>query len=291
MKHEEVLSGVELLLALDRTRSATRAASELSATTATVLRRLERLEEELGTRLFDRLPTGLRPTPALALVRPWAEQASAAASGLLRQLTQVEELPTGVVRLAVPPAVATLLIVPALPALRAAFPDLVLELVPATALVDLATREADVALRTVRPSSGELVAQRVGVARLGVFGGRKLKPLEAGSRRLADYPWLGWDSALAHIPEAQWLTQHVPEARVVFRASELSTLLAAAKAGVGALVVADALAARAGLEPLDARLPAMPETSLWLVTHQALRPVPRVAAVWDWLLRQLRPRR
>jgi DNA-binding transcriptional LysR family regulator len=290
MQHAGVLSSVELLLALETSGSATQAALKLQATPATVLRRLERLEAQLGVRLFDRHPSGLRPTPAFALVRPWAEQAQAAAVGLLRQLSQVERRPAGVVRLATPPVVANLFIVPALASLHARFPELVMELVPATALVDLAQREADLAIRTVKPTEGELVVQRLSTYRLGVFGASRLRPLVPRPRRLADYPWVSWSASMAAIPEARWLAQAVPEARVVFRSNELGTLIAAAQAGLGALAVADVVARKvAGLVPLEVEAPPLPEGSLWLVAHQALRPVPRVAAVWEWILDQLTP--
>ncbi|MBK7402776.1 MAG: LysR family transcriptional regulator [Myxococcales bacterium] len=110
-----VLGGIDLLRALDETRSATRTAARLGTTTATVLRHLEALEARLGARLFDRLPTGLRPTPAVDLARPWAEQAHAAGAALLREICNTEQTASGVVRLAVPPAVAALFVVPALP--------------------------------------------------------------------------------------------------------------------------------------------------------------------------------
>lgn len=281
-----VLEAVELLLALERFKSATRAARQLGTTAATVLRQLEQLEERLGVRLFDRSPTGLRATAAVSLMRPWAEQAQAAAVGMLRQLAQTEATPSGVVRLAVPPAVARLFVVPALPALSKCAPGVVLELAPATAVVDLAMREADLALRAVRPTQGELVAQRLSEYRLAVVGAKGLKPRRPGSRRLEDYRWVSWDQSMGGVPEARWLAEQVPDAEIAFRSSDLVTLLNAAQVGVGALVVADVVAERSGgLVPLDVVTPAMPSGALWLVAHQALRPVPRVAAVWDWLAR------
>jgi DNA-binding transcriptional LysR family regulator len=284
-KHPGVLSSVELLLALEEVGSATQAAQQLETTPATILRRLTRLESELGVTLFDRHPSGLRPTPAFALVRPWAEQAQAAATGMLRQLSQVEQRPAGVVRLATPPAVANLFLVPAMGLLRTAFPELVVELAPATALVDLTQREADLAIRTVKPTEGELVVQRLSAFRLAVVAAPRLtRELRRGAK-LGDIPWVGWASGMSSIPEARWMAQVVPDAHVVFRSSELTTLLSAAQAGLGALVVADIAARQAGgLEPLEIQTPAMPEGAIWIVAHQALRPVPRVAAVWEWIV-------
>ncbi|MCU0683983.1 MAG: LysR family transcriptional regulator [Polyangiaceae bacterium] len=279
----DILQSVDLLLAAARTGSAQQAARELGTTAATVLRRIAALEAALGARLFDRLPTGLRATPALGLVRPWAEQAEAAAAGMLRQLSGLETRPVGRVRLAVLPATASLFVVPALPRLRESYPDLTLELAPATAVVDLTMREADLAIRTVRPAKGELVAQRLASFRLAVVRAPKLRVRRGAP--LADLPWLSWDAGLAHLPEAQWLAANVPGARVVFRATELATLLAAAQQGIGLLVVPSAVAERAGgLEPLEVPASVPTEGAVWLVAHAALRPVARVAAVWDWLV-------
>ena len=82
---------------------------------------------------------------------------------------------------------------------------------------------------------------------------------------------------LGHIPEVQWLSGHVPGANIVVRALDLETLITAARRGVGALVVAEALAASSG------GLIRAP-VKLWLVAHRALRSVPPIAVTWDWLL-------
>lgn len=284
------LAHVDLVLAIARAGSATRAAATLGTTAATVLRRLEAFEAAIGARLFDRLPVGLRPTPALALVKPWAEQAETAAVGMLRELSGLERRPEGTVRIAVVPATAALFLVPALPRLRAAYPDITVELAPSTALVDLSMREADLALRTVRPDKGELVVQQLASVKLRVMRSPSL-PVKRGAK-LHELPWLAYDRSLDHIPESRWLAANVPDARVVMRSTELGTLVAAAKAGVGVVLMAEAVAERAGgLVPVPIPMPASPEGALWLVAHAALRPVARVAAVWDWLVDSFRPGR
>lgn len=280
------LAHVDLILAVARAGSATRAAAALGTTAATVLRRLEAFEEAIGARLFDRLPSGLRPTPALALVKPWAEQAETAAVGMLRELSGLESRPVGTVRIAVVPATAALFVIPALPKLRAAHPEITIELAPSTAIVDLSMREADLAIRTVRPEKGELVMQQLASVRLSVMRAPSLAIKR--TTKLRDLPWLAYDRSLDHIPESRWLAAHVPQARVVMRSTELGTLVAAAQAGVGVVLAADAVAERAGgLVPVPTPTP-LPEGALWLVAHAALRPVARVAAVWDWLVASFR---
>jgi DNA-binding transcriptional LysR family regulator len=275
----ELLVGVPAVLAVAREGSATRAAAVLATTTATVLRRIDGAEEALGVRLFERLPTGLVATGALAVVLPWAEQCVAAVEGMQRDVTGLDLLPSGVVRVAVPPALGALL-VPRLGALREAWPRVVVELVASNAVADLGRQEADLAVRPLRPTEGDLVTKRVGDYRTVVACVPELV-----GRGLAEVPWVGWEGTLAHIPEARWLAAAVPQAHVVLRASDMTTLLAAAQAGLGAVVVAEPLAAQIpGLvEMPGTEGMGLPTGALWLVAHRALRDVPRVAIVWRWL--------
>jgi DNA-binding transcriptional LysR family regulator len=201
---------------------------------------------------------------------------------MVREILKTEERPAGVVRLAVPPAIAGLFVVPAVPRLREMFPEIILELAPATAVVDLVMREADLAIRTVRPDKGDLVVHRLAAVKSVVVCSPELakRPLP-----LTELPWVAWDRSLSHIPEMVWLREHVADAAIVFRSTELSTLLRAAQEGIGALVVAEPVAARAGgLVRLVSHRAPMPESAVWLVSHRALRPVPRVAAVWQWVV-------
>jgi DNA-binding transcriptional LysR family regulator len=278
------LAHLPRLRAAARTGSARAAAAELGLGVATATRQLSQLEATLGVRLFDRSPAGLAPTLALERVLPWAEQITAAADGLLREVAGLETTPVGVVRLAVLPAVSSRFIAPALPGLLQRHPGVSVELVAASAVVDLVRREADVALRALRPEAGDLVVQRLVSVRLAVVAAPTLLD-EVRPRTLADLPWLSFDPSLDHVPESQWLRAVVPEARIVARSTDLETLIAAARAGVGALVVAEPLAVvSGGLVPVPVAPVTMPEAPLWLVAHRALRPVPRVAAVWDWLV-------
>lgn len=279
--HLDWLGALPAVLRAARAGSATAAAEHLGTTTATVIRRIGAVEAALGARLFDRTPGGLLPTAALELVLPWAEQVESAALSLLQEVQGHESAPEGVVRLALLPSVSNRFIAPEVPRLLARHPGLSLELLPGGAVVDLVRREADLALRTVKPETGDLVVQALGWFSLVVVAAPDLIA-RARPRALTDLPWVTWDRPL---PEAQWLAAVAPDAQVVLRASELETLIAAAQAGVGALVISEPLAAVAGgLSRLPVLTPELPRAALWLVAHRALRPVPRVAAVWAWLV-------
>lgn len=258
----------------------------MGTTTATVLRRLDALESALGTKLFDRQQNGLRERPACALAKPWAQKATTAALAMLQEVTDIESKPVGNVRLAVPPAVASLFLIPELPRFRARHPEITLDFVASTAIVDLSKREADLAIRTSKPEIGELVVQRLARYQMVVVRSPDLT-LPKGWK-VADGPWLGWDPSLSRTPSAQWLSMHAPDAKIVMRSTELGTLIAAAQRGLGLLALPEFCALKAG-GLVTLRLPGIapgpPEGAVWLVAHQALRRVARVAAVWDWVVK------
>ncbi len=279
------IDAVPAVLAVHRTGSATAAAQSLGVGVATVLRRLGKLEEELGCVLFDRAPSGLRPTGGLERLLPFFEQIESTTQAIRREVAALEQTPEGEVRLATLPVVSGTILAPRVPGLLARHPKLRLELLPASATVDLEGRQADLALRLHPPSSGDLIVQRVYSFALGAFASAELAGALA-SRPRPSWPWVTWSRSLADQPESQWLHALVAEPRLVLRSSDLDTLLAAAEAGVGVIVAATPLALARGLVALPVPEPA-PTGGLWLVAHRALRTAPRVDAVWSWIAESL----
>lgn len=278
-----------LLLQCQRSGTATAAAQELSLDPATVSRRLTQLERDLGLVLFQRGRDGLVATAALQALLPSAEAAEAAVLAFSQAVRGVEVAVAGPVRLTMPPGVAESLLLPILPNLRSRHPQLQLEIDASTSFVDLARREADLALRTRRPEHGDLVAIRLFQAKMAVMGAphwaQTLPPMA-----LRELPWLGWDRMFDHLPEARWLAAHAPESAVVLRSNSLPFQLAAARAGLGAVLCPEPHGRQVGLVPVplvppDAeRVAALPVGDLWMVCHRAVREVPRVRAVWQFLV-------
>lgn len=142
--------------------------------------------------------------------------------------------------------------------------------------VGLGTAECDQAFGDVVPVASKRLASKLG----------KLK-------RLEDAPWISWGPALAHIPPARWLRQFGPGIEPVLVTSSYPAQRAAALAGVGLALLTVQEAALGGLAvvPLARGLAeaqaALPRDDLFLVGHRALRHVPRVAAVWEFLVAEL----
>jgi DNA-binding transcriptional LysR family regulator len=286
---------VRVFLAVYRAGSLGQAALRLAVDTSTVSRRLAAFEEALAVRLFDRARDGITPTAAAGSVLAAAEAMEAAHARLAREAGDVQEAVQGVVRVSMPPGMAETFIAPALPRLRKLHPGLRIELDASARVLDLARHESDLALRSVRPDSAQLVALKLLSSHPWVPAASASLASELGKvRDWNSLPWIAWDRDLAKTVAARWLARHAPQAEIVLRTSHYASQLAAARAGLGVLLAADFDRRVHGLVELDharALAPsaqALPRDDLWLVCHQSLRDLPRIDAVWRFLRDELK---
>ena len=275
---------LKYFLEVARGGSLTRAADVLRVSQSTVGRRIAELESRLATRLFARHQTGYFLTDE---GRELLGRAQAAEDNMLafeRGASGLAPAVSGIVRLATTENLATDLVIPALPRFVARHPQLRLEIVTTTATVELGRRDADLALRVVRPSQGNLKMRRLGEMTHGVYGHRDYlarHPARDGDP-LAGRAVVTWDEAHAHLPATRWLAQRAPDAHIVLTASTLRAQIAAVRAGLGLAVLPDFLAT----DPDFVRVLAPDEVfsdGVWLVMHADLAASNRVRAVADFL--------
>jgi DNA-binding transcriptional LysR family regulator len=281
---------VRLFLALCRNRTVGRAGQALRVDASTVSRRLAALEEALGASLFDRSRDGITPTEAAEQLLPVAEEIELGVARFANQADTLEREASGIVRITCPPDVAEVVVVPLLSELLGSHPGLRLTLTPGESVLDLTRREADLALRTVRPQSGDLVMTRLTSARWVLVAAPALARKLGTLRDFADAPWLGYTEALANMHVSRWLAKHARGVEPVVRSDSMRLHLAAAHAGVGVTLVPEPSVSHFQLVPvklakaLHEAAAEWPVDELYLVTHRALRDVPRVRVVWDLLL-------
>lgn len=126
--------------------------------------------------------------------------------------------------------------------------------------------------RMARPEHGDLIARRLSTVAYGLFAAPG-----------APDALIGYDEALADLPEAVWLARHAGGRRVAFRSNSVQAQLAAAKAGFGAALLPLWLAAEEpALHAMPMEAPLARER--WLVLHRDMTEVPRVRAVIDHLV-------
>lgn len=276
-----------LFLAIWREGSLKRAARALAVNISTASRRLEGLEGALDTHLFDRTPDGTLPTAAANKLLPYAEAMEQAALGFAAGLRELEEEPAGLVHVTAPPGVVDPFMAGHIVTLTTRHPKLRLEVSSSIGYLDLSRRQADLALRTQRPVSGDLIAKRLAASDWCVVASPEVA--ETTLRNVEAHTWLGWGQGLSHLPDAAWILEHVPAERLVLRCNSMPALLAAARSGLGLMLAPRPYASLEGLTTVPCTravrraLDTLPVGEMWLVGHRAHRQVPRIAAVWQWL--------
>jgi DNA-binding transcriptional LysR family regulator len=284
---------IRLFIAVARGGSLAAAAQRLGLDISTISRRLDRLETQVGAPLFDRTREGTLPTALAEQMLPHAEEMEVAAARFSAAGAKIETEIEGTVRLAVMPTIAELFVAPKLTALHARHPRLVVELDVAISYADLTRREADLAIRVSRPTSGDLVSMQLVSTRTVPMGSPDYVRALGRLARWTDARWLDWGAELAHLPSVRWLHQQLGDTPRVFRTNHFASQLAAARAGLGLVLAAEpflttGLAAVRPGKALASTWEQLPVERLWLVGHRALRQVPRVAAVWDFVVETFR---
>ncbi|WP_404478125.1 LysR substrate-binding domain-containing protein [Novosphingobium sp. BL-52-GroH] len=156
------LSTLQLLIRIVELGSFTRAAQEGGLGQPAVSKQVAALEARLGVRLLERTSRGLKPTAAgldlyhsaVRLLADLEETESRVRSGISG--------PAGLVRVATPPALGRMYIIPRLPDFLAQFPEIAVEFSVAQRTVDLVQEGIDVALRVGPLKSSTLIARRIG---------------------------------------------------------------------------------------------------------------------------------
>jgi DNA-binding transcriptional LysR family regulator len=232
-----------ILISLLRTRSLLAAGKELGLNASTVSRRLDALERTLGGRLFDRSPEGALPTALAEEMAPHAELMERAATALAMTAEGREVVPEGEVRITAPPGYAEYLVAPAIPRLLGRYPGLRVTLDANAQVADLTRREADIAVRSARPTIGELVATKLGTIRRAFLASPKYAAKLAPLRSLQAARWITWGPDFGNVAPARFIAEHVPESSIALRTSHMGTQVAAAEAGVGIIFATETLPA------------------------------------------------
>lgn len=267
------------------------AARELGIAQPTVGRHVAALELALGQALFVRAQTGLLPTEAAKSLQPYAEAMESTAAALVRAAEGGgADGAQGTVRITASKVICVEVLPPVLARLRAEHPALNLELVASDQVQDLLHREADIAVRMVRPEQSQLIARRIGVIMLGLHASRDYlaragwpTTLEA----LKQHTLIGYDRESAYIRSMAPSMQGLVREDFALRCDDHLSHLALIRAGAGIGLCQVPLALR------DARLVRLfPEQfalpmETWLSMHEDLRHTPRYRICFDTLAEAL----
>jgi DNA-binding transcriptional LysR family regulator len=275
-------------LAVARSGSLAGAARMLRTSPATVGRRIVALENRLGSRLFARNQNGYTLTEDGEAICHKAEEVEEAILSVERQASGRDLRATGKVRVATAEDIATFVIGPKLTEFRRSYPGIILEIVASWDVANLTRREADIALRTVRPTHGDFMIRKAGIWRCALYcsrtyaDARDLNPRQNHPPNLSNVDIIDWTEE-STFRGGNWFSDHARGSAVGFAANSRHIQYAACKAGLG-IAILPCLAA--DNDPGLIRL-LPPErvrsVDLWLVVHRDLTRTARVRAVMDFL--------
>ncbi|MFN8867192.1 MAG: LysR family transcriptional regulator [Pseudomonadota bacterium] len=266
------------------------AAKKLGAQQPTLSRQIASLEAQLGAPLFERTGRGVAPTALALAIADDALAMQRGAEQLQQRLAHQRIRTSGTVRITTSQVAASYLMPSVLAALQAAEPGIAVELVASNQLTNLLRREADIAVRMVRPAQASLVAKKIAdipltacahesdLARAGI----PRRPEELVHHRL-----VGYDSDDTMLRGFAALGLPIGREQFALRTDDQVTYgrLVAAGAGVG-FVAAYNLPWLSGVVPVLPML-RVPPLPCWLAVHREIRGSALVRRTFDFLAERI----
>ena len=275
---------VRYFLTLQRQATLAAAGGALKLDPTTIGRRLVKLEEELGARLFDRTPVGYVLTEAGHRLLPRAERIEREALGVERDVAGEDQKLEGVVKLTATEMLTTRFIAPHLRRFRERYPEVQLDLNCTNLDVNLARREADIALRLARPTQEDLIIKRLSFIHLGLYASRDyFDRFGLPKDSLAGHQMILFASNRPFRRENDWLEARMDGAHVALRSDSVSAMYAATTAGTG-IALLPCLVADHDRQLVRVPVEGGPEPrQIWQAVHKDLRDSARIRAVLDFL--------
>ena len=266
------------------------AARQLNTSQPTLGRHIVELETQLGLVLFERTGRGLIATASAHQLADAARAMEAGALQLARSVAGAQTRINGTVRLTASQPVACCLMPPILAAMRQALPDIQIELEASNTVSNLLRREADIALRMVRPTQTSRVARKVGQVSVGAYASRSYlarRGLPTQPLDLLVHELIGYDKGEDILRGFQAHFAPVTREAFALRSDDLIVQWQAVRAGLGIGFLANYMVQ--GDTQVQRILPGLPlpDLAMWLTVHREIRTSQRIRAVYDFLAQAL----
>jgi DNA-binding transcriptional LysR family regulator len=277
-------------LAVMQAGSLSAAARALGMTQPSIGRHIDALEAALGRPLFTRSPEGLKPTAHADQLLAPAQAMASAALAAARMAGGQEAQSRSTVRISASQIIGGEVLPEMLARFQAQHPWVCLELVLNNRQDDLLKREADIAVRMVRPTQKALMAKKLGRVDIGMYAHQRYirrKGMPHSLMDMAEHTLIGADTDPTGIKLAQQVGLQIKRTDFHFRSDSDLAQLAALRAGLGIG------GCQIGIAQRDPELtPIQPDfltfsLDMWLITHGDLRRDPNVMALFRHLATHL----
>ncbi len=265
--------------------SINQAAQRLGVNQTTVSRRIKSLEKHLGKNLFDRSGHGWVITPVGEQLVISAKKMAEEAHTLERQAISDSQELRGLLRITVADVCTQRLLMPALNLFTTQYPDVDLEIIATSSELNLAAREADIALRTTNTPPQNLVGNKIAKLAYAIYGSKEMSQkikVTPNGENIACITWLGDGHS-----RPDWIEKNFTKTRRIYRTSELGLMLQMVQQGLG---IAQMPCVFCDAEPALVKIPASfieAGWDLWVLSHVDLRTTARVRIFRDFLVTEL----
>lgn len=275
---------IRFFLAIAEARSLAQAAEQLEVNQSTVSRRIAALERSIGATLFDRAPNSswvlsMAGEQILDSAEHMRDNAQQIARDVLKNANEL----SGMVKVTCGEAGMQAMLVQTIAGFSKHYPGVELSIVVSNETLDLATREADVAIRVTAKPPPNVVGKRICSLGMGVYANPGLAER-----------WRDGDRALPVVinmtgtdGRTDWVSRFVPGRTAMHTCNSLPGKVEAALQGLGLVGIPVAIGELTpGLERLFSYRP-IPDVGLWVLSHVDLRSTARVRAFRDYLVEKL----
>lgn len=277
--------GIRYFLEIVRSGSVSQASTRLGVNHTTVSRRITALENQLGKGLFERSGNGWVITPVGEHIVTFAESMAEEANNIERQVLADSHELSGLLRVTAADHCVERLAMPAIRKFIQRYPEVNLEVVATADELDLAAREADVALRGTDKPPPNLVGKRIAQIAFAIYGTQGLKEQIEVNPNAEDIPCITWVGDGHTCPP--WIEKSFPNTRHIYRTTSIPVMLGMAREGIGIARIACVLG---DSDPQLHRIQAHriePGPGLWVLSHVDLRTTARVRIFRDFLVDEL----
>jgi DNA-binding transcriptional LysR family regulator len=259
-------------------------------TQPTLSRQVAAIEQRMGVTLFERVGKAMALTPTGMDLLEHARAMGAAAAALGLAATGRSQAVGGVVSVSATDAVAAIMLPPLVRQLREQEPGIAIEVIPSNAVSDLLRREADIAIRHVKPEQSELIARLIREATAYFYASEDWVKENGHPRSATDATHLSFVGSDRSGQYLAYLRMHgLPLDEANFSCYADHTVahwaLVQQGMGIGAMMEEIALATPGMVRVLDDLPPV--RFPIWLVSHRELRTSQRIRVVFEALAQGL----
>ena len=276
---------LRFFLVLARAKTLTNAARLIGVEHSTVARRIQALEQNLGTQLFKREATGYELTAEGAALVPRVEQMEQS----FLQIDKPHNPLQGRIRIGAPEGFGTAFLARLLAEFSQHYPLLTIDLIPVPRMIKLSHREADIVISIDRPKSGPYIITRLSNYSLRLYGSTSYLLQNPKINRLEDltqHRFVDYIDDLVYSSALYCLERLPLQLTACFRSNSILAQQIAVSAGAGLAILPRFIAKdKPELEEVLSEKVNFTHT-FWMLTLVDLQHEPKIKLVWDFLRKQ-----